>query len=136
MSTLPSPDYLKGVLADEMLLAKLLGWQNFEAPAVLTPNFWLLGTTRGNHDNPRLASTFLPRWRRYWSCAGELIARCRLRVEAGEDEALVSAGHADVPGIYHAPYAQFPSQDDAIRWAICQAAIASLLAEAANRRPP
>lgn len=124
-------DYLREILEDEVALARLLGYGHIERPAQLVPNFWLWGSHPGEAGTmARLARHFLPRWRRYWSGAGELVARCHLNLQQGETTVAVAARRG-TPVI--AAIADFPSRDDAIFYALCKAAIACLQAEKADR---
>jgi hypothetical protein len=125
-STAPS-DYLREILDDEYELGRLLGWGNIEKPAHLVPNFWLWGSHHGESGAmARLARNFLPRWRRYWSGAGELVARCELNILQSTNTVSVSARRGTP---VFARYANFPSRDEAIFYAMCKASILCLQAE-------
>lgn len=122
-------EYLAEVVADELALAKLMGWANIEPPLAITPNCWIFAThllARG-HDH-RNASVPCPRWRRSWEGAGELIARCELCMIVSGARVAVGAG----PGndfTAEAEFSDHPTKDDAIRYAMCKAAIAHLSAK-------
>lgn len=127
-AALPTAD-LRAVLQDELRLGQLLRWSNIDPPSKLVENFWLWGTAAGETGiAARLARTTLPRWRRCWSAAGELIARCGLNLQQGADSAAVSA-RSGAPVIVL--FADHASRDAALFYAICQAAIAYLEAERA-----
>jgi hypothetical protein len=118
--------YLRGVLEDETELAHLLRWGNVEAPTVLTPNMWLWGTRAGERGlTALLATTPLPRWRRKWGCAGELVAKCGLIILQGSTSVTVMARSG--PAIA-ANFSDFPSVDQAIFYAMCKASIGYLKA--------
>ncbi len=133
-----SPEYMTDVIADELALAKLLRYGNIVPPIAYTPNAWLYGTKGGETGNgARLAATFLPKWRRTWDGAGELIAICEISITqspfgvSASDGLMCSAGNTVI-------FTDHPTKDDAIRAAICKAAIAYLTAKRArqNERAP
>jgi hypothetical protein len=123
--------YLEGVLEDESTLARLLHWKNVEAPRVLVPNFWLWGSRAGDTGlAARLARTYLPRWRRCWSSAGELVTRCGLSTLQTPGAVVVMA-RTGAP--VYASVSDFPTPSAAILWAMCKASIHYLEAEQADR---
>jgi hypothetical protein len=129
--TITDPVYLREVFDDEVKLAGLLRWGNVEVPTTLTCNAWLWGTHGGERGlAARLAKTFLPRWRRCWSSAGELVALCGLNILQGRESVSVTARSG--PAVV-ANFADHPSQDAAIRAAMCKVAIAYLSAERAGQ---
>lgn len=123
--------YLEGILEDETRLATLLHWSNFDAPRKLEPNFWMFGTRSGVTGlAARLATNPLPRWRRCWSSAGELVERCGLSILQTPGAVVVMA-RTGTP--VHAGFGDFPDQKAALLWAMCKAAIAYLEQERADQ---
>lgn len=125
-------DYLYELLEDEVRLGELLRWGNIARPVKLDSNFWLWGTCHGERGtDARLARTFMPRWRRNWAGAGELVVRCGLSIQQGPQSVAVTArsGHVVV-----ARFADFPNPDDAIYYAMCKASIACLAAAQGQAR--
>lgn len=122
--------YLAAVYADEMTLARLLGHGDLCPPIEPAPNGWIWGTSHGERGSAaRLARGPLPRWRRDWSGAGPLIGRCGLHVHCNDATVSVYIGPPTVDDVeYCATYSNFLTKDDAIRYAICKAAIAHLTA--------
>lgn len=122
-------EYLAAAVADEMELAKLLGWTHITAPSEITPNAWVFGRhllARG--FSGRNASAPCPRYRRAWEGAGLLIGACTLSMIVGETRVAVGAGPANTLTFY-AEFTDHPTRDDAIRYAMCKAAIAYLSAK-------
>ena len=122
-----APDYLAEAIADEAMIARLLGWTNQEVPTVTTKNPFLWSTPPGYVPEWPGASgrTFLPKWRRSWEGAGQLIAQFAIDIN---QESV--GGIARIPGYARSfRFAKHPSRDDALRAAICKAAIAHLTAE-------
>jgi hypothetical protein len=125
---LPSAAYWRAALEDEYRLAQLLRWGNLARPEAVDGSFMLMGTNGSAPGaNPRLARTFLPRWRRNWASAGELVALCGLNLQQGPETVAVSA-RMGYPVV--ARFADFPSHDAAIWFALCHAAIGYLEAQA------
>lgn len=121
----PAPivsDYLAAAIEDELVLAKLLGWQNFTKPGTIGRTVWLMGTHSSRNGHVRNGSVPMPSWRRDWS-AGELISRCKLTIAPTDGGVAV---HAETGPVFRAIYSEHPSEDDAIRFAMCKAAIAYL----------
>lgn len=123
------PAYLRGVVDDEVRLGHLLRWTNIDVPPKLVPNLWLWGSRGETGLAARIAHTVLPRWRRDWAGAGELMARCDLGILQGPDTVAVSA-RSGAPAVVR--FADHPTRDAAIRAAMCQAAIACLSLERAD----
>ncbi len=134
----PAEAYRAEVLADELKLAYLLGWGNLPTleSAIASTGRFMFGTNKGERGtDARLGSLPMPRWRRDWDGAGELIGRCYISMVYRED----ACGVASERGVQHwVKRADYPTRDDAIRAAICKAAIAYLTAERArhNERAP
>jgi hypothetical protein len=126
--------FLTGILEDETRLGQLLGWGNIVPPATLAPNFWLFGTSGGERGgDARLASGLMPRWRRAWSGAGELVVRCNLQIAHDADRVIVQAGGGDLPRYTaSARKADFPNADEALFFAMCKAALLYLEDERAQ----
>jgi hypothetical protein len=115
--------YLTEQIADELALAPLLGWAHITAPSSITPNCWIFGThhdARGHAG--RNASAPCSRWRRDNS-AFELIARCEMMIVCAVGCVAVNCPTRES---VRADYADHPTPDDAIRYAMCKAAIAYL----------
>lgn len=125
------PAYFTALFDDELTLAKLLRHGDLSVPSKLTPNAWIFGTSHGERGlDARLGRGPLPRWRRDWSAAGPLIGRCELHVNCGDNQVDVYIGPPLAGEVeFSAAYADFPTKDDTIRFAICKAAIAFLTAE-------
>lgn len=123
-SSAPNP-YLVQAIADELALAPLLGWYDIGRPDYATR----LGIIWGSHPDERdpienkPTRTMMPRWRRSWDGAGELIAPFHLSIIRHELGVIVSAPF--VENVW-ASFAEHPTGDDAIRWAIVQAAMSVL----------
>lgn len=125
--------YLADAIADELLLAQLLGYADIEAPTEITPNCWIWAS-RGKefasvlgHTMASLGRIPLPRWRRGWEGAGELIAPCLLDVRTDAKGAcgIWSGGSIWVDWNHH------PDRDSALFYVISKAAIAHLSERAA-----
>lgn len=138
MTALTPAAYLADQIADEMDIARLLGYRKIERPAPLLgcPNvIW------GTHPDFKpewegaLGRRFLPQWRRSWDGAGELIARCDLTVSAGATSGKAGFGYG-TPSVAStsALYEEHPTKESAIRAAICKAAIAYLTAESTTAK--
>lgn len=124
----PSPvsAYLAEQISDELTLLPLLGWKNVQAPREITPNCWITGThLLANGHAGRNAGTFCPRFRRT-NDAFELIGPCQIHIAHGQGWVQATA-----PGIgsYLIDPDDHPTKDDAIRAAMCKAAIAYLSKE-------
>lgn len=115
-------EYLSAAIDDELVLAELLGWQNFAKPGKISRTVWLMGTHNSRNGHVRNGSVPMPAWRRDWS-AGELISRCKLTIAPTDGGVAV---HAETGPVFRAIYSEHPSEDDAIRFAMCKAAIAYL----------
>lgn len=126
MTALASPAYVAEQIADELALLPLLGWKNVRAPSEITPNCWIMGTHFfANGHTARNASTFCPRPRRS-NDAFELIARCQMMVSCTQRS--VSVMCPEMP-LHFEGFAEHPTELDAIRAAMCKAAIAYLSKE-------
>lgn len=141
MTTYPA-DYLRDAIADEMAIAGLLGYHGIACPQELNSNstlFGHLGRTFASYTGTRTVSepkVWLPKWRRTWDGAGELIARCQLSVVqrvsgTAIDHVTVSAPFCEPA---YAAFLDHPTPDDAIRSAMCKAAIAYLQAESSTTK--
>jgi len=128
--------YLAECIADELALARLLGYKP-DAPHEITPNctIWASkGTSFASFSGPGTRSNdkvWLPKWRRGNDCF-ELIALCKVSVMFCEDRVV-----AGVTGQYMATQASFadhPTKDAAIRFAMCKAAIAYLTSESTTTK--
>lgn len=116
--------YLAACIADEVAIAKLLGWKNITPPAEIAPTSRILGDKfrRASIQSRTQISSMLPRWRRAWDGVGELISLCALSIKQSERGVIVTSGEHICPALY----CEHPSKDDAIRFAMCQVAIAAL----------
>jgi hypothetical protein len=82
-------EYLRQAIADELELAKAAGgYSRFDAPAALTRTSPILAQSR-NRLKP---AVHLPRWRRDWAAAGELIEEFGLSIRQDEEDGSVSVG--------------------------------------------
>jgi len=125
-------DYLRDAIADEALIAKLLGYRALEVPNVFVNANAVIWGVRPDFKlewQGQTGRSFLPQWRRTWDGAGELIVRCELTIV--QHPAGVIVEHPYYDGEVQATYFAHPSKDDAIRFAMCKAAIAYLTAERA-----
>lgn len=116
-------DYLEAAIDDELTLAALLHWQNFTKPEIITPRGWIYGTHNSRNGHVRNGSVPMPAWRREWAGAGELVSLCKLHIEPSLAGVAVSAETGDT---FRTLYREHPSEDDAIRFAMCKAAIVYL----------
>jgi len=125
--------YLAEAIADEQTLAALLGFSDIDKPTTIGPNttIWASrGKVFAGYLGSGTASTGkipLLRWRREWSGAGELIARCKLDVRQDTK----GAGSIWSSGEVWADWTAHPDRDSALRFVVCKAAIAHLSAERA-----
>lgn len=132
-----TPEYLADAITDEVALAELLGWTVSGAPVEITPNVTLWGSkgrTFASSSGMGTAlgpSTFLPKWRRSWAGAGELVARCQMMIMCTDQCAGISC--PNLPAV-HASFIDHPTPDHAIRAAMCKAAIAYLTAESTTTK--
>ncbi len=133
MTTYPA-DYLRDAIADEVTLANLLGYRNLEIP--LAPEsrsvLWGVAADFKAEWPGQLGRSMLPKWRRGNDCF-ELIAICNLCIVTCDARVSVGAG-AGKAFTGHAEVSQHPSKDDAIRFAMCKAAIAYLQAESSTTK--
>lgn len=137
MTALASPvsAYLADQIADELTLARLLGYKP-EAPHEIKPNctIWASkGTAFASFSGPGTRSNdkvWLPKWRRT-NDAFELIALCEMMVSCTQRSVSVMC-----PGmaLQFASFAEHSTKDDAIRAAMCKAAIAYLQAKQSKER--
>ncbi len=134
-----TPAYLAEAITDEVALAELLGWTVSGAPVEITPNVTLWGSkgrtfaaSSGMSTAPLGPSTFLPKWRRSWAGAGELVVRCEMMIACTQTGVFVNC-RADG---FHATecHSEHPSKDHAIWAAMCKAAIAYLTAESSTTK--
>jgi hypothetical protein len=85
----PWPDeYLQQAIADELELAKAGGYLRIDVPAAPTRTTPLLAQSK---DRLKPA-THLPRWRRDWNAAGELIEEFNLSIRQDDEDGSVSVG--------------------------------------------
>lgn len=85
----PWPEaYLLQAIADEVELAKAGGYSRIDVPAAPTRTTPLLAQSC---DRLKPA-TQLPRWRRDWNAAGDLIAEFNLSIRQDEEDGSVSVG--------------------------------------------
>lgn len=140
MTALPSQTaapYLVEAINDEATLAKLLGWTVSNAPITYTPTVYLKGS-RGRSFARSVGMAmapgmmvFMPQWRRS-NDAFELIARCNLNLVTCDKRVAVEAGTSgDFVAV--AEVSEHPTKENAIRYAMCKAAIAYLTAEREER---
>lgn len=119
--------YRSAAVADELAIAKLLGWTSLPAHGDMMRSNHNTASLYGEKGHAaRLGSQFLPRWRRDWAGAGELIGRCGLRISPNGTGVVVSTESGRICG---AIYVDHPDKDSAIRFAMCQVAIQFLTAE-------
>lgn len=121
--------YLKEAIADEIELAKLLGYGKVTRPPAPTM-FTLLsrgGAPRTGHrmlgSDTSSGTSTLPMWRRNWSAAGVLISKLHLQLKHDLDEGTVSAGASDRRRAVTEELKDHPSVDAAIWAAIVRASI-------------
>lgn len=129
----PTADaYLAEAIADELALAKLLGFIRLEVPSATDPKPLIWGVHKDFRPEWEGAQgrAWLPRWRRSWDGAGELIARCNLSVMPGGTCVVVEQAY-DGGDMFDTSFSSHPTKDDAFRYAICKAAIEYLTAERA-----
>lgn len=124
--------YLIEQIDDEIAIAEMLGYTAID-PEKKTPSCtvwgrkgWTLAGSTGTAAAPSHQIP-LPKWRRSPYCF-ELVARCRLSISQGDG--WVQASAPGVGSVLVDP-ADHPTLDDAIRYAMCKAAIAFLTAERA-----
>jgi hypothetical protein len=85
----PWPDeYLQQAIADEIELAKAGGYLRIDVPAAPTRTTPLLAQSKDRLQPAR----HLPRWRRDWSAAGELIEEFNLSIRQDDEDGAVSVG--------------------------------------------
>lgn len=127
--------YLVAQIDDEMTLAALLGYFRLERP-IPSPDFPSLiwGVRRDFVPSwPGAAGRHvLPKWRRSSECF-ELIARCKLTISTGPTGVSVQSWTGGTPCA--TVYADHPSEDDAIRFAVCKAAISCLTVKSSTTSP-
>lgn len=83
-----SDEYLQQAIADEIELAKASGHLKIDVPPMPTRTTPLLAQSR---DRLKPA-THLPRWRRDWTAAGELIEEFSLSIRQDDEDGTVSVG--------------------------------------------
>jgi hypothetical protein len=85
----PWPDeYLRQAIDDEIELARVSGYLKIDVPPTPTRTSPLLA-----QSNSRLQpARHLPRWRRDWVAAGELIEEFNLSIRQDDEEGTVSVG--------------------------------------------
>jgi hypothetical protein len=91
IGALPKPwpeAYLAQAIADEIELAKASGYSKIDVPAALTRTAPLLSQSTSRLQPAR----HLPRWRRDWVAAGELIEEFNLSIRQDEEDGTVSVG--------------------------------------------
>lgn len=129
---LPVDPYLIAQIEDEMLLGRLFGYK-VDKPHQITPNvtIWATkGASFASFSGPATRSNdkvWLPKWRRGNDCF-ELIALCEMLITC--TGASVTVFCPDMP-MQYASFADHPSRNEAIRYAMCKAAIAYLTSKAA-----
>ena len=130
---LPAPEltatdqYYSDAIDDELTIAALRHWHNFARPLTITPTVWIQGTHNAkNGHKVRNGSVPMPMWRRSWSGAGDLVARCELSIATSLAGVAV---HAETGPTVRALYDDHPSKDHAIWFVMCKAAIAYLEAK-------
>jgi hypothetical protein len=85
----PWPDeYLQQAIADEIELAKAGGYSRIDVPAAPARTTPLLAQSRDRLK----PGTILPRWRRDWVAAGELIEEFNLSIRQDDEDGSVSVG--------------------------------------------
>lgn len=112
-------------LEAEKRLAELLGWR-YKAPK-------RIGVFSGWLDPNDAAHSHPPQWCRDWTACGPLIVEYNLSPEFDNKHGCVSIeyherAYNDYHGYYrvHEHYANHPTKDTAVRYAIVQAVIAKL----------
>lgn len=91
MSLIPKPwpdAYLEQAITDEIALAKASGYSKIDVPAAISRTSPLMAQS----SNRLQPARHLPRWRRDWSAAGELIGEFGLSIRQDEEDGSVSAG--------------------------------------------
>ncbi len=128
--------YFAESIADELEIARLLGWGNLPTLAEgMRSGYAMFGTNGGERGHAaRLGTKPMPRWRRSWDGAGELIARCNLSVMPGLTCVVVDWPYSG-GDMVDTNFSSHPTKDDAFRYVICKAAIANLTAERAPKEP-
>lgn len=137
MNTATSPAlYLMDAIADEITIAKLLGWTVSTVPIEYYPTVYLRGS-KGSAFTSRVGPAmtpspmvFMPQWRRSHAVF-ELVVMCNINLVVG-DKHVAAAGGEMYEFTVPARVADHPTKDDAIRYVICKAAIKYLTAKAAK----
>lgn len=81
-------EYIEQAIAHEVELAKASGYSRIDVPANPVRTTPVLAQSR-NRQQP---ATHLPRWRRDWAAAGELIEEFGLSVRQDDEDRTVSVG--------------------------------------------
>lgn len=81
-------EYLKQAIADEIEFAKTCGYKTVDVPPMPVRTTPLLAQSR---DRLKPA-THLPRWRRDWGAAGELIEEFGLSIRLDDEDRTASVG--------------------------------------------
>ncbi|MBD8531519.1 MULTISPECIES: hypothetical protein [unclassified Massilia] len=81
-------EYLEQAIADEIELAKAGGYSKVTVPPMPTRTTALLAQSR---DRLKVG-TPLPRWRRDWNAAGDLIEEFNLSIRQDDEDGTVSVG--------------------------------------------
>ena len=136
MTALASPAYVAEQIADELTLARLMGYRKLEPPSAgaLNPTIWGIAADFKPDWPGADGRAWLPKWRRSWAAVGELIGVCKIGVSPGDVSA--SASYVDSEGAlihFRELHVYHPTADDAIRAAMCKAAIAYLTAQSKER---
>ena len=136
--------YLADQIADEMTIARLLGYRKLEPviPTVGNPNtIWGVAPDFKPEWEGATGRGMLPQWRRSWAGAGELIARYNINVaqrgaEVPELGGVTIEAHCRISESdlsYFEFVADHQTKEAAIWAAVCKAAIAYLSAKAESK---
>ena len=111
--------YLRAAIANEIELAKTIGYSRVDVPPAPTRTSPLLAQGKSRLETAK----HLPRWRRDWAAAGELIEQLNLSVRQDDEDGTVSVGVRGRRRDVTERYADHPDKGAAILAAIVGAAI-------------
>ena len=115
-------DHLRTQIEAELQLAIALGWTN-----LVDAGRTLVGTPPGGGTNSR-GQAAVPRWTRDWNACGPLLSAYNMALDVMGNEirfVIADFGTGDYDFV-HIAVPDWPTQDDALRYAITVAAEAKL----------
>lgn len=120
-----SDEYLRQAIADEIELAEACGYGKLAMPAAISRTAPLVLQRRSFMSAGHARATpeqQLPRWRRDWNAAGDLIEELNLSVRQDDEDGTVSVGVRGQRRDVTESYADHPDKGGAILAAITKAA--------------